>query len=163
MVSWTSSISAGRILVALFHAHYFSYLPPTGRNMALLQSINLTARVLCSEIEVPLLGEMFNEWCVCARCYVLLFSFLLFETLWFFLQFGLLHLTIPSSPVVHVNFIKGLCDFQLCPFELLIMAHDSTIMGCHFPQKDCCKGWYISPEGVLSLPEVVFLEFIHPI
>lgn len=101
---------------------------------------------------------------VCVRCDVLLFSFVLFETLLLFLQFGLLHLPIPLNPVVHVKFIKGLCDFQLRPFELLIMAHDSTLMRCHFPQKDCyysCKGWYISPEGVFSLPEVVFLEFIH--
>lgn len=126
--------------------------------MALLQSVNLTARVLCSGIEVPLLGEMFNEWCGRVWWDVLLFSFVLFETLLLFLRFGLLHLPILSSPVVRVKFIQVSCDFQLCAFVLLIMAQDSTMMRHYLPQKDwyySCKGWYISPEDVLSLPEVV--------
>lgn len=81
------------------------------------------------------------------RCDVLLFSFVLFETLLLYVQFGLPHLPMLSSPVVRVKFIQGSCDFQLRAFALLIMAQDGTLMRCFLPQKDC----YYSCKGVVYL------------
>lgn len=110
-------------------------MPPAGRHMPLLQSVNLTARVLCSEIEVPLLGEMFNKRCG-RLCDVMFYCFLLC-----FLKHYCItcNLAISICQSFHVllfvlNSSKD-CVISNCVFALLIMAQDSTLRRCYLSRR----------------------------